>query len=165
MTIENQVVEVSRRRESSPIASTLMHSNATRSGLRTDEDASAASVTRRRLRALVPIALFALCGSIQARATDDLSALDDRLAGPRTQVLVLGSVHLAESRQPIDATALAPVIDRLVAFKPNVVAVESISGEGCDLMARHPAIYGPLADNRFCARTATAGRRDVPATS
>ena len=105
----------------------------------------------------------ALAGTAHAQV--DLSALDDSMAGPRAKVLVLGSVHLAELSEGVEPASLEPLLDRLEAFRPDVITIEAISGEGCDLMARHPAIYSPDAVSRVCRSPATAGAAtglDVP---
>lgn len=97
-----------------------------------------------------------------AQAQVDLAALDKDMAGPRTRVLVLGSVHLREIDGGVAPTALDPLLDRLAAFKPEVIAIEAIGGEQCDLAARHPRIYG--AD--YCPATDQAQAAtglDVPA--
>ncbi|KRB07838.1 DUF5694 domain-containing protein [Lysobacter sp. Root690] len=96
----------------------------------------------------------------------DLSKLDTGMAGPRAQVLVLGSVHLSEMPKSFKPESLDPLLDRLAAFKPELITIEAISGEGCDLVARHPAVYAPEDVDRFCrdpspARAATG--LDVPA--
>ena len=109
--------------------------------------------------------LLAICVTLasmpMARAQVDLDALDRDMRGPRSQVLVLGTVHLNGVKGFQDA-ALDGLLARLAAFKPEIVTVEDESGEECDLAARHPAIYG--AD--YCpapeaARKATG--LDVPA--
>lgn len=98
---------------------------------------------------------------LAAQAQVDLTALDADMAGPRAQVLVLGSVHLSDMPGDFDAGSLDPVLDRLVAFRPDIITVESLSGEECDLAARHPAVYG----TDYCASTEvakTATGLDVP---
>ncbi|MET4731309.1 hypothetical protein ABIE09_005139 [Lysobacter enzymogenes] len=95
-----------------------------------------------------------------ARAdTVDLSALDRDSPGPRAQVLVLGSVHLGQDLdkdKPFDPASLQPLLDRLAAFAPDTIAVESISGEGCDFMARHPRAYAVDETDHYCPETADA---------
>ena len=107
---------------------------------------------------------LACCG--MAHAQVDLSTLDDAMAGPRAQVMVLGSVHLAQMEGEFGPEAMEPLLARLAAFAPEIITIEDISGEGCDLMARHPTVYDPESAGRFCsspdkARTATG--LDVPA--
>lgn len=84
-------------------------------------------------------------------AAVDLAALDKDMVGPRTEVLVLGSVHLSE-HEAFDPMALDPLLDRLAAFKPGYITIEAISGEQCDLAKRHAAVYG----DDYCASTDTA---------
>ncbi|ALN63555.1 hypothetical protein GLA29479_2689 [Lysobacter antibioticus] len=100
--------------------------------------------------------LIGLFGCGDAFAQVDLSTLDRRMAGPPTQVLVLGSVHLSGLPKDFKHDSLAPVIDRLAAFKPEVITIEAISGEQCDLAARHPAIYGAQGMAPYCRKTDAA---------
>nr|WP_295377911.1 DUF5694 domain-containing protein [Pseudoxanthomonas sp.] len=91
----------------------------------------------------------------------ELTTLDDDMVGPRTQMLVLGSVHLGE-RKEFKGEGLAPLLDKLAAFGPQVITIEAIGGEQCDLAARHPTVYG----EDYCrstdkARVATG--LDIPA--
>ncbi|TWI01836.1 hypothetical protein IP90_02396 [Luteimonas cucumeris] len=87
-----------------------------------------------------------------AHAQIDLTTFDHDMAGPRTQVLVLGTVHLSELPKDFDPKALDPLLDRLAGFKPEIITIEAIGGEQCDLAARHPTVYG--AD--YCAGTDAA---------
>lgn len=96
----------------------------------------------RSLRVLA--ALVVWMGLLQPAAAQtpiDLTTLDDEMAGPRTEMLVLGSVHL-RALDEFDPTALEPVLDKLAAFKPGFITIEAISGEQCDFAARHPTVYG-----------------------
>jgi Family of unknown function (DUF5694) len=88
--------------------------------------------------------------------------LDRDMVGPRAQVLVLGTVHLRNMPASFEPASLDGVLDRLAAFKPDIITIEAESGEECDLAARHPAKYG--AD--YCAPTDAAKAAtglDVPA--
>lgn len=96
-----------------------------------------------------------------AIAQVDLTKLDREMTGPRAQVLVLGTVHLSQQKS-FKPASLQPVLDRLVAFKPEIITIEALSGEECDLAARHPVKYG----DDYCASTdaaKTATGLDVPA--
>ncbi|UIE45221.1 hypothetical protein KOJCDNHJ_03189 [Xanthomonas citri pv. punicae] len=102
-----------------------------------------------------------------AQAQVDLSRLDAEMAAPRTQVLVLGSVHLSQlpKGSDIGAARLQPLMDRLAAYKPTIITVENLSGETCDLMRRHPAVYLPEDTTHYCPDTTDAARAtglDVP---
>lgn len=106
----------------------------------------------------------ATCGS--AWAGVDLSVLDASMVGPRAQVLVLGSVHL--SGMETDAGAMEPLLERLAAFKPDVITIENIAGEGCDLLARYPDVYPPDNVAPYCTDNSAAKKAtglDVPAAT
>lgn len=99
---------------------------------------------------------------LAAQAQVDLTALDRDMVGPRAQVLVLGTVHLNGMPAGFNPASLDGVLDRLAAFRPDIITIEMESGEECDLAARLPAKYGP----DYCAPTATAMAAtglDVPA--
>lgn len=85
---------------------------------------------------------LALAVPLAAQAQVDLTVLDRDMAGPRAQVLVLGTVHLDAMPKEFDPKALEPVLDRLAAFKPDIITVESLPGEECDMAARNPTVYG-----------------------
>jgi hypothetical protein len=97
-----------------------------------------------------------------AQAQINLAALDRDMVGPRAQVLVLGTVHLNGMPKGFDPASLDGVLERLAAFRPDIITIETESGEECDLAARHPAKYGP----DYCAPTDAAMAAtglDVPA--
>ena len=99
---------------------------------------------------------------VQAQTQVDLTTLDRDMAGPRSQVLVLGSVHLHGMPKGFDPASLDGLLDRLAAFRPDIITVEDLPAEECDLAARHPARYG--AD--YCGPTDAARAAtglDVPA--
>jgi hypothetical protein len=87
-----------------------------------------------------------------AQAQGHLSTLNRDMAGPRAQVLVLGNTHLSNMPKSFNPASLDGVLDRLAAFKPDIITIEDQPGEECDLAARQPAKYG--AD--YCAPTDAA---------
>ncbi|MCL1634799.1 DUF5694 domain-containing protein [Luteimonas sp. SX5] len=95
---------------------------------------------------------MALAIPAAAQAQIDLTTLDREMTGPRTQVLVLGTMHLSQMPDTFKPASLDPLLDRLAAYGPQIITIEAISGEGCDLAARHPTVYGP----DFCADTDAA---------
>lgn len=101
------------------------------------------------------IAALALSATTHAQE-NPFTALDAGMPGPRTRVLVLGTVHLAQGEAPFDPASLEGVMDRLAAFNPQIITIEAMSGETCDLMARHPAIYDPEEGASYCPDTAAA---------
>lgn len=111
--------------------------------------------------------LFGMAGPAAAGATQaDTSTLDKDMVGPTSQVLVLGSVHLSQLPDGFKQDTLDPVVDRLAAFKPDIITIEAISGEQCDLAARHPTVYGSEGLGPYCRKTDAAKAAtglDVPA--
>lgn len=88
-------------------------------------------------------------------------------AGRPNEVLVLGSPHLSSLPKTFAADQLAPVLSRLAAWKPEVIAVEAVSGLQCDFMRRNPARYAESFDS-YCVDTAPAQQAtglDVPAAN
>ncbi len=99
-----------------------------------------------------------------ARAQIDLSNLDRKLAGPPAQILVLGTTHLSTVQDAGLPESLEPVLDRLAAFKPDIITIERLSGEQCAFMALRHAAYASTM-NRYCWSTMAASAStglDVP---
>jgi hypothetical protein len=105
--------------------------------------------------------IAALPLAAQAQPQIDLTTLDRDMAGPRAQVLVLGTVHLRTMPKSFDPKSLSGVLDKLTAFKPEIITIENEPGEECDLALRHPAKYGAdYCDAPEAARKATG--LDIP---
>ncbi|QDQ74817.1 hypothetical protein FNZ56_09125 [Pseudoluteimonas lycopersici] len=105
------------------------------------------------------VAAFALCLSLSpagfAQERVDLSTLDAAMPGPRTQVLVLGTVHLSQGGpEKFDPAALQPVLQRLAAYKPDIITIEGLSGETCEVM-RHRVAYKQAIED-YCPDVAPA---------
>jgi len=84
------------------------------------------------------------------------------MVGPRSQVLVLGTVHLKYMPAGFNVASLDNLLDRLAAFRPNIITIEVEPGEECDTASRYPAKYGP----DYCAPTDAAKAAtglDIPA--
>ncbi len=99
--------------------------------------------------ALVPVIGMAASPSI------DLAPYGREVAGERTRIMVLGSTHLSSMPDGFRAEQLDPLLARLEAFAPTIITIESVSGEDCDLLRRHPAMYPGVADT-YCSGTAEA---------
>jgi len=100
-------------------------------------------------------ALFALAAPTLAAG---VPAFDPRqhknnIAGPPAQVLVLGSPHLSQLPNKLDPKLLEPLLTRLAAFKPDVITVEGLSGEECEILLRFKAKHGGAWDD-YCWPTA-----------
>lgn len=95
----------------------------------------------------------------------DPSTLKGPAKGQQNEVMVLGTAHLAQLPSTFLPASLDVLKDRLFAWKPRIVAIESMSGVQCDMMRRYPQRYDGTIQ-RFCtwdpapARAATG--LDVP---
>ncbi|BEV12765.1 DUF5694 domain-containing protein [Asticcacaulis sp. DW145] len=76
------------------------------------------------------------------------------VAGPKTQVLVLGSIHLS-NLDKFDPASMSALLDKLAAYKPTVITIEALSGMQCDQLRRYPTIYPGVAD-QYCRPTDAA---------
>lgn len=90
--------------------------------------------------------------------------------GKPNAVLVLGTPHLAqlpEKAGQADAKMVAPLLDRLAAWKPDAIATENLSGMQCFLMRQYPSRYAETVET-YCPDTALAHRvtgLDVPSAN
>ena len=87
--------------------------------------------------------------------------------GPVNQVLVVGSPHLAQMGDAVKAEMLTPLLDRLAAWAPEVIAIENVSGLQCDAMRRYPQRYR-VSISDYCPDVSHAGQQaglDVPAAN
>ena len=97
----------------------------------------------------------------------DPGALKGPARGKPNEVLVLGTPHLAGLKDPFKPAGLAPVNERLAAWKPQIIAIEALSGMQCDHARRFPHRYKEMVEE-YCwdpapARAATG--LDVPAAT
>jgi Family of unknown function (DUF5694) len=81
------------------------------------------------------------------------------VAGRLSQVMVLGSIHLGENAELRALVAskenLQPLLDRLAAFKPELIAIEALSGSDCDRLMRYKKSI-PKAYENYCRKTDAA---------
>jgi hypothetical protein len=98
--------------------------------------------------------LASVAGCAQSPAFDPRS-LQGTHAGPATQVMVLGSIHLSESKRPVTPQMLAPLLDKLGGFGPSIITYEGLSGEQCDALQRYRAKY-PGTFDQYCWDTRDA---------
>lgn len=116
-------------------------------------------------------ALLCLAGSAQAgnnyRPGFDPSQLKQSASATPNQVMVLGTAHLSGLPKQFDPAGLAPLLDRLAAWQPQLISVEALSGAQCDYLRRYSYRYADSAST-YCwdpkpARDATG--LEVPAAS
>jgi len=119
---------------------------------------------RKILRAL-PLLLLSLAATGQAtpihKPTEAAAAVDiaDRAAsqrGGRARVAVLGTAHLASAPEGLAKPAVFdPLVARLAAFKPDLVAVESLTGAQCDYLRTYKFAYEGTAE-QYCPNPTAA---------
>jgi hypothetical protein len=80
----------------------------------------------------------------------DFSGVQAQLGGRPTEVLVLGTTHLGGLPEDVfDPADLSLVLDDLLTFAPDVIAIESICGRGCDELRRYADLVPNAAEN-YC---------------
>lgn len=85
-------------------------------------------------------------GLAPVAAAVDIADQAARLRGNKVQMAVLGTTHLREAPEALAQQAMFdPLIDRLAAFKPDLVAVESIAGAQCDYLRAYEFAYEDTA--------------------
>lgn len=119
-------------------------------------------------------ALAMLAGAAQAqtqargyRPTFHPETLKGPPAGQPNEVLVLGTAHLSGLPKTFDMALLAPLVDRLAAWKPTGIATEDLSGVQCDALRRYPARYAETVKT-YCYDPGKAGQAiglDAPAAN
>lgn len=61
--------------------------------------------------------------------------------GRASEVLVLGTAHLSGWPKGFDPAILAPLLNKLAAWRPTGIATEDLSGLQCDALRRYPQRY------------------------
>ena len=122
----------------------------------------------RQLYAFLLATGFSGAVSAQAYQPDfDPGKLKGPASGPANEVMVLGSPHLSYFPQTFDPATLRGLEDRLAAWRPDMISIETLSGTQCDHVRRYPGRYKDTVET-YCwdpapARAATG--LDVPAAT
>ena len=91
---------------------------------------------------LASLLLVALSAPAMAQYTPPLGE-SPPIGGPRTGMMTLGSVHLSGHRE-WKQEWLAPLNAKLVAWGPDVVTIERLSGAQCEMMRNTPEKFGEV---------------------
>lgn len=75
----------------------------------------------------------------------DPRTYQNQIVGERTQVMVLGSPHLSGAPSNFDPAVLEPLLQRLEAFRPDIIAIEGLSGESIQTLWTYREIYPEVA--------------------
>lgn len=87
--------------------------------------------------------LVSLAWPVSAQFTPPLGEQLE-VAGPRTQMLTLGSTHLSGHTGKWSKAWLEPLVQRLVDWKPTLITVEQLSGAQCEVLRADPSRYGEV---------------------
>lgn len=96
-------------------------------------------------RVVLPLC-FAAVGCHSIAFAKAFSPSEYRDAVPNaTQVMVLGTAHLSEADDAWDAAVLDPLMDRLAAFSPDVIAIEAMDGATTAKTWAYRSVYPEVA--------------------
>jgi len=109
--------------------------------------------------ALLALVSLGVSAPVTAKPDFDPAAWRARVKENATQVLVLGTPHLSGTPADFDPAVLEPLLQRLAAFKPDIIAIENLSGESLQSLRAYSGVYRETAQDyggRFY-RLATMG--------
>ena len=90
--------------------------------------------------------LLASCGSDDSLG---FSGVDPALTVPPTQVMVLGTAHLAGYKDDLTLEDLEPLMERLEVYAPDIITIEGSSGMTCNRARAYPREHEGYADG-YC---------------
>lgn len=116
---------------------------------------------------LVTLLCAARAGAQEPAGIFDPSTLKGRAHGKPNEVIVLGTAHLSTLPAPFEPAYVDKLQARLLAWKPAIIAIESLSGPQCAYMRQFAKRFEGTTE-KFCwdpapARAATG--LDVPAAT
>jgi hypothetical protein len=82
----------------------------------------------------------------------DPRGYQDHVVGEPTQILVLATPHLSGTPKGWEEANLAPLLDRLAAFRPAAIMIETLSGESIDALQRYRTTY-PKSATTYAGHT------------
>lgn len=80
-----------------------------------------------------------------------------RHVGEPTQIMVLASPHLSAAPESFDPAVLEPLLQRLLAFRPDAIAIEALPGRSIDQMWQWRESYPQVAQQYGGRAMALAG--------
>lgn len=101
------------------------------------------------------IGMIAVLGAAAASAQGFDPRAHRVFAGPPSEVLVVGTPHLSTLPKTFKPEDLSSVIDRLAAWKPDIITIEALSGPQCEELRRYAPLH-PDAYDTYCFDAAPA---------
>ncbi len=120
------------------------------------------------MKHLLAAAILLAAASPAIAQSFDPRSYQRHVVGEPTQVLVLGSPHLSGAPDDFDPAVLEPLLDRLAAFRPDIIAIEALPGESIDTLWRWREIYPEVATSyggrvmNMAAAVRHSLQRDLP---
>lgn len=99
----------------------------------------------RFLELVVGTLLFNMPAMTSAQAFDPVS-VGASVAEQPSEILVLGSPHLAEMQGPFNATWLEPILTSVARFRPAAIVTEALPGEALHGLAAYGDLYPGVAE-------------------
>lgn len=109
---------------------------------------------QRRTGPLLATMLAAMLCAASASAREPSAGFDPgKLKGPAkgvpNEVMVLGTAHLKYLPPAFQPASLDPLLARLRAWKPRIIAIENLSGSQCAFLRQYPQRYADTVKN-YC---------------
>ncbi|QTD56507.1 DUF5694 domain-containing protein [Parasphingorhabdus cellanae] len=82
----------------------------------------------------------------------NLRGVDEALIVEPTQVMVLGTAHLA-AFDNVEPRHIDSLLDRLAVYNPQAITIEGVPGETCEMMRAYPSEYAAALDS-YCTDVA-----------
>lgn len=89
--------------------------------------------------------IFGAALPASAQRPFDPRSYQGKVAGPPTEILVLATPHLSAAPEGWDPGVLEPLLARLVAFDPEVITIETLSGQSFAKLWQYRPVYGDAA--------------------
>ena len=110
-----------------------------------------------RIGTLASVLALAACGQNDSL---DFSGVDPALTVPPTQIMVLGTAHLYNYENNLSLNDLEPLLERLEAYAPDIVTIESSPGMTCQRARSYPREHAGYADVYCCLLYTSPSPRD-----
>lgn len=112
---------------------------------------------------LSAVLTFCLAIAMPVAAQEAARRFDPRdwrneVSGRPTEVLVLASPHLSGTPDTFDPAVLEPLLAKLQAFQPTVIALEALSGESLQGLEAYQAVYPESAKTFGASSLALAAK-------
>jgi hypothetical protein len=110
-----------------------------------------------RVTGLVMAAMLSAACAKEPTETFDQSKLKGPTKGSPNEVLILGTAHLRQLPSTFQPAGLAHLNERLLVWKPRIIAIEALSGTQCAFLRQYPHRYEKTVES-YCPWDPARGR-------